>query len=118
MSGQRRRFSDEFKVQVVQEVLQGASQAAVARRHNVSANTILLWQKAYRSGRLGGGATGAVSPEVRALEVQVAELQRLVGKKEEQIEFLKKTARLQEQQNADRPSPSSAGRSRGKKDVR
>ncbi|MCB9357868.1 MAG: transposase [Calditrichaeota bacterium] len=118
MSGQRRRFSDEFKVQVVQEVLQGASQAAVARRHNVSANTILLWQKAYKSGRLGGGATGAVSPEVRALELQVAELQRLVGKKEEQIEFLKKTSRYLEQQNAERQSSPSAERSRRKKDVR
>jgi hypothetical protein len=37
---------------------------------------------------------------VRALEQQVADLQRLVGRKEEQIEFLKKTARLKEQQSA------------------
>jgi transposase-like protein len=118
MSRPRRSFTDEFKVQVVREVLAGASQASVSRRHSVSANTILLWQKAYRSGRLGGEATGAVSPDVRALELQVAELQRLVGKKEEQIEFLKKTARLQERQNAERPSPQGAAHSRRKKDVR
>jgi transposase len=103
---------------VVQEVLSGVSQASVSRRHSVSANTILQWQKAYQTGRLGGEATGAAPADVRALEQQVAELQRLVGKKEEQIEFLKKTARLQEQQNAVRPSPQSAERSRRKKDAR
>ena len=91
---QRRRFSEEFKLQVVQEVQSGESQASIARRHSVSANTILQWVKAYRTGRLGGKATGASTAEVRALEQQVADLQRLVGKKEEQIEFLKKTARL------------------------
>jgi transposase-like protein len=103
---------------VVQEVLAGESQASVARRHQVTANTLLLWMKAYRSGRLGGEVTGAAPAEVRALEQQVADLQRLVGKKEEQIEFLKKTARLQEQQNADTRLPKSGGPSRRKKDAR
>jgi len=118
MTVQRRRFSEEFKLQVVQEVLSGVSQASIARRHSVSANTILQWVKAYRSGHLGGEVTGAVPAEMRALEQQVAELQRLVGKKEEQIEFLKKTARLQEQRNAAKPLPKSGGLSPRKKDAR
>jgi transposase len=118
MSAQRRRFSDAFKIQVVQEVLSGASQASVARRHQVSANTLLQWQKAYRTGRLGGEATGGSVADVRALEQQVADLQRLVGKKEEQIEFLKKTARLQEQRNADTLLPKPGDPSRRKKDAR
>ena len=100
MPRSKRRFSEEFKLGVVQEVLGGESQASIARRHSVSANTILPWLKAYRTGRLGGEATGAATAEVRALEQQVADLQRLVGRKEEQIEFLKKTARLKEQQSA------------------
>ena len=45
MSRRGRRFSDEFKLQVVQEVQAGESQAAVARRHSVSANTVLEWLK-------------------------------------------------------------------------
>lgn len=87
MSVQRRRFSEEFKLQVVQEVLAGASQASVARRHSVSANTILQWMKSYKTGRLGGEAIGAVSPEVRALQLQVAELQRLVGRRKSRSSF-------------------------------
>jgi transposase InsO family protein len=67
MPVQRRRFSEEFKLQVIQEVLTGASQASVARRHSVSANTILQWLKSYKTGRLGGEATGAASAEVRPL---------------------------------------------------
>ena len=115
----RRRFSEEFKLQVVQEVFSGASQASISRRHSVSANTILQWMKAYRSGRLGGEATGGASTaDVRMLEQQVADLQRLVGKKEEQIEFLKKTARLKAQQDDVKPLLSSAGISRRKKDAR
>ena len=115
---QRRRFSDEFKLQVVQEVLSGERQASIARRHSVSANTILQWLKAYKTGRLGGEATGAAPTDVRALEQQVADLQRLVGKKEEQIEFLKKTARLQDQRNADAPLPKNGVPSRREKDAR
>ena len=118
MGREYRRFSAEFKLQVVREVQSGTSQAAVARRHSVSANTILQWMKEYRTGRLGGAATGAASADVRALEQQVADLQRLVGKKEEQIEFLKKTARLPEPPNVAKPSPPNAGVSRRKKDVR
>jgi transposase-like protein len=118
MSVQRRRFSEEFKLQVVQEVLAGDSQASVARRHSVSANTILQWLKSYKTGRLGGEATGAASAEVRALQMQVAELQRLVGKKEAQIEFLKKVSRLQEPQHAVTPSPVIGGRSPHTKDAR
>ena len=118
MARQRRSFSPELKLRVVQEVEQGASQAAVARKYDLSAHLIPLWKKAFSTGRLGGEATGGSSAEIQALQQQVAELQRLVGKKEEQIEFLKKTSRFLEQQNAVKPLPSSAVPSRRKKDAR
>lgn len=119
MSRQKRRFSDEFKLEVVQQVMAGESQAAVARRHSVSANTILEWMKTYRTGRLGGEAPGDADVQkyliqARADEAHIAELQRLVGQKEEEITFLKKTARLKEQQSAAAASPKSGGRSRSK----
>ena len=126
MSRPRRSFSPEFKLRVVQEVEQGESQAAVARKYDLSPHLIPLWRlalersegKALSTGRLGGEATGASSAEMQALQQQVAELQRLVGKKEEQIEFLKKTSRFLEQQNAVKPLPSSGAPSRRKKGAR
>jgi transposase-like protein len=60
MGARGRRFSEEFKLQVVQEVLSGERQAVVARRHSVSVSSLSLWMKAYRTGRLGGGATAPI----------------------------------------------------------
>ncbi|MBI5058247.1 transposase [candidate division KSB1 bacterium] len=101
----KRRFTEEFRLGVVQEVLAGESQAAVARRHSVSANSILEWTKAYRAGSLGGEGTGGpdvqrLLVQTRADEAHIAELQRIVGQKEDEITFLKRTARLKEQQTA------------------
>ena len=119
MSRRGRRFSDEFKQQVVQEVQAGESQAAVARRHSVSANTVLEWVKAYRSGSLGGEGTGGADVQkfliqARADEAHIAELHRLLGQKEEEIAFLKKTARRKESQSAAAVLPKSGGRSKSK----
>jgi transposase len=123
MSRQRRTFSEEFKLQVVQEVQAGESQAVVARRHSVSANSILEWVKAYRSGSLGGEGTGGgevqkLLVQARADEAHIAELQRLLGHKEEQIAFLKKTARLKEQQSAAAALRKTGKSSPSKKDAR
>jgi len=123
MPRSKRRFTEEFKLGVVQEVLAGESQARVARRHSVSANSILEWTKAYRAGSLGGEGTGG--PDVqklllqaRADEAHIAELQRIVGQKEEEIAFLKKTARLKEQQTAAAVSKQTGAGSRSGKGAR
>lgn len=42
MARQRRVFSPEFKLRVVQEVESGQSQAAVARKYELSPHLILL----------------------------------------------------------------------------
>lgn len=42
----RRRYSPQFKAQVIEEAMQdGISVAAVARRHNLNANLIHKWLK-------------------------------------------------------------------------
>jgi transposase-like protein len=97
-----RRFSDEFKRQVIRQLLAGKSQAVVAREHSVSKNTLGLWLKAWRSGRLGGEPTGAPGADTRQLvaelhaaEEHIAQLERLVGKKEAALDLLKKLERFE-----------------------
>jgi transposase-like protein len=119
MARRGQRFSDEFKLQVIQEVLAGESQAAVARRHSVSANTVLEWLKEYRTGSLGGEGTGGADVQkllvqARADEAHIAELHRLLGQKEEEIAFLKKTARRKELQSAAAVLPKNGGRLKSK----
>lgn len=90
MSRSKRVFSPEFRQAVVQDVLTGESQIKAARRHGVSVNTVNLWVKAYRTGRLGGEATGADPRQLAQLLAENRELKQLIGHKELQIEFLKK----------------------------
>lgn len=55
--GPYRRHSIEFKRTVVEQSLQpGASVSRLARQHDVNANQIFAWRKAYQEGRLGGAA--------------------------------------------------------------
>jgi transposase len=44
----RRKYSDEFKEQIVRECQETGNVALVARRNEVSANTIHSWLKNYR----------------------------------------------------------------------
>jgi len=47
-AGRRRRFSKEFRRQVVQETLAGdASVAGVALRHRLNANLVFTWRRQY-----------------------------------------------------------------------
>lgn len=46
--GRRRRFSKEFKRQVVEETLvRGASVAAIALRHRLNANQVFKWRRKF-----------------------------------------------------------------------
>lgn len=126
MGRQGRTFSTEFKLKVVQAVLAGQSQATVARTHNVAKNTIGLWLKAWRSGRLGGEPAGAPGPDTRLLvaqlhaaEERIAQLERLVGKKEAELDLLKKLDALERERNSASYSIASGpGRSPGKQRAR
>lgn len=115
MSRKRRLFSSEFKQQVVQAVLSGSSQAAVARRYELSANTVLLWVKAYRGGRLGGEATA----DVQQLLAENRELKQLLGKLTLENEFLKRAEAFAADKKSGSTLLASGGPvSRSKKNVR
>ena len=89
----RRRWSPEEKVQIVEEThLPGASVSEVARRHGVGANQVFGWRRLMAQGALtaaGAGEEVVPASEYRALEAQVRELQRLLGKKTMENEILK-----------------------------
>lgn len=84
----RRRFTNEFKIQVVREYLGGmASRAAVARQYDIAPDQIKAWQKRYEEGKLTeqpGGDPG--------LYRRIAELERMVGRLALENDLLKKAA--------------------------
>lgn len=82
----RRKFSNEFKRQVVEEYLSGVSTAAqLMRRHDISSGLLYHWKDQYAKGRFDNPPTLEA-----ALEERVRQLEQLVGKLTLENEFLKK----------------------------
>jgi transposase len=83
---QRRKFSNEFKRQVVEEHLSGVSTAAqLMRRHDISSGLLYHWKEQYSKGRFDNPPTHEA-----ALEERVRQLEQLVGRLTLENEFLKK----------------------------
>jgi transposase len=88
----RRRFTPQFKAQVVLEVLTGAqSLAEVCRRHALSPNLLTTWKATF----LEKAHTLFQGDEQRDEDqARIAELEQLLGRATRQIEILKKASML------------------------
>ena len=113
MARQRRSFSPEFKLRVVQEVMSGQSQAAVARRYELSPHLIPLWKKAFQTGRLGGEATGGPSVQELLLDQQIKA--EIIHEQAQEIHLLKKAVSALNQPSASSSSVMNGKSSRSKK---
>jgi transposase len=88
----RRRFTPEFKAQLVLEVLTGVqSPAEVCRRHALSPNLLTTW-KATVLERLHTLFQGDEQRDED--QARIAELEQLLGRATRQIEILKKASTL------------------------
>ena len=89
----RRRWTAAQKVRIVEETLEpGTSVSEVARRHEVAPNQLFTWRRLAAQGALtaaGAGEEVVPASDYRALQNQVRELQRLLGKKTLKAEILK-----------------------------
>lgn len=88
----RRRFTPEFKAQVVLEVLTGVqSPAEACRRHALSPHLLTTWKTTFleRAYTLFQGDERHDEDQAR-----IAELEQLLGRATRQIEVLKKASTL------------------------
>jgi transposase len=80
----RRRWTASEKVRIVEETLEpGMTVSLVARRHGVAPNQLFTWRRLVVEGALtaaGSGEQVVPASDYRALQSQVRELQRLLGK--------------------------------------
>jgi transposase-like protein len=82
----QRTFSQEFKRQVVEELLSGEGHPAqLCRRHNISSSLLYYWKKQYGRGKFNNEPTAE-----GALKDRIEKLERLVGRLTLENEFLKK----------------------------
>ncbi len=90
-----RRWTAAQKMRIVEETFEpGATVSEVARRHEVAPSQLFTWRRLAAQGALtaaGAGEEVVPASEYRALQNQVRELQRLLGKKTLEAEILKET---------------------------
>ena len=102
MSNPRRVFSPEFRLQVVQRILQGESVSKLHRELEIKRTLLYRWRDHYRKagvaglarsvGRPPGIPAPAARPDVsleESLRLQIAALERKVGQQELQLDFFK-----------------------------
>jgi transposase len=94
----RRRYTAEQKMAFVQEASQpGMTISYVARRHGIAPSLIFGWRR-----RMSEGGKEAIraddevvsKAQIRALEQQVRELQRVLGKKTLENEILREAVKV------------------------
>jgi transposase len=89
----RRRWSAAEKAALVRETYEpGMSVSLVARKHGISASQLFNWQKLEREGALvavHAGESVVPASELAAARAQIAQLQRMLGKKTMEAEILK-----------------------------
>src|SRR3974377_1453233 len=89
----RRRWAGAEKVRMVEEPFEpGMTVSLVARRHGVAPNQLFTWRRLVAQGSLtaaGSGEEVVPASDYRALQNQVRELHRLLGKKTLEAEILK-----------------------------
>jgi transposase-like protein len=94
MVTQPRRFSREFKLEVVQQVEAGAKRAAqVCREHQLDERQLRRWRREVEE-RGVAAFTDAPASEVEALERRLAELERICGQLAIENAVLKRGAQL------------------------
>ena len=93
MTLSRRKFSAEFKLRAVRQVEAGASVAAVARRHEIHPTLLSKWRQQLRR---DPERAFQRDREPNDEQVQVSELEQLVGRLTMENALLKKAlARLE-----------------------
>jgi transposase len=94
----RRKFTAEFKAQVVRDLLSGAkSRAELCREHQIAASVLADWKTMF----LRHAPAACESPEYRHGQdaTHVAELERLVGRLTLENDILKKATSILHQRS-------------------
>lgn len=92
MGRTRRSFSDQFKAQIVLDLLSGAaSQAELCRKHNIHPQLLGRWKTTVLE-QLPTLFQG--EPEASQDHLRIAELEQLVGRQAYELEILKKASRM------------------------
>jgi len=72
MSKRRRKYTKDFKIEIVESVLKGRSILEVAKENEIYPGLITKWKRKYLSGEFHGSS--ATDTELRKLKLKICEL--------------------------------------------
>ena len=88
MVDHRRKFTKEFKMEMVEALLSGKSPLVLGKENDINPNMISRWKRQYLSGAFHRNSQ--TDTESRKLKVKVCELEQMVGKLTMENYILKK----------------------------
>ncbi len=88
MSIHRRKYTKDFKIEMVESALKGRSILELAKENDIYPGLIARWKKQYLDGKFHG--TSATDTELRKLKLKICELEQMVGKLTMEAYLLKK----------------------------
>ena len=89
----RRWFTREHKEQIVKEVERGANRAEVCRKYGITEQQFLKWRHALHTGSRSGLRSDSMvisKTRLQALQKNVDELERALGRNSLEVDILKK----------------------------
>jgi len=90
MTNNRRRFTREFKLNVVRDFTAGISAAELTRKYDIHANLVYKWTQEYRLNPSGAFRSAPDGERPKTDEQRIAELEQMIGRLTMENEFLKK----------------------------
>jgi transposase-like protein len=74
----RRKYTRDFKIEMVESTLSGRSILKLAKENEIYPGLITRWKRQYLDGKFHG--TSASDTELRKLKLKICELEQMVGK--------------------------------------
>ena len=91
MGRKRKHYGDEFKISTVKEALkENAKDAEIAAKHEISPSTLCEWKRAFLNGEFKTKEDKKLLKQMEELQDQNRTLLQALGKKDLEIELLKK----------------------------
>ena len=84
---ERKSFSKEFKLQVVQELSSGKTMTEICREHNLKTSLVCRWRREHEQGpQYAFAGNGKPSKE----QTKVVQLEQKIGQLTMEVDFLKR----------------------------